>query len=213
MPKGPEDVPPKENAMGMTRRGSNEMAEGARPVIRARGLAAAERAMAASVFGAALDTASVRLKAGRLPFQPRGVVMAPWNGIYWGRPLPRDFTAAPPAIQALLLHELTHCAQYQAGMDLIARGAFAHGRAWLTGRSAYAYRVTEAPLGRRPFEHQAAIVEDAWRLLSGLPPRREGARLAPLLAALGHAEAEEVRASFSASVNFGAPPLLNTPLR
>lgn len=174
-----------------------------------RGLTPKEAALAARVFGAALDTAPVRLTAGRLPFQPRRVVMAPWNKVYFGAPLQPDYTGAPPALKALWLHELTHCAQYQAGMNLVLRGAFAHGLAFVQRRSAYDYALGPAPMTGRPFEHQAAIVEDAFRVMAGLEPRRSGARGEDLARALGHRDLASARASLS----LGAPPLLSTPLR
>jgi hypothetical protein len=175
-----------------------------------RFLTANERALAAAALGPALDASRVRLTARRLPLQPRGVVMAPRSTVWLGEAYRDDFADAPVAARALLLHELTHCAQHQAGMMPWARGALAHGRAYLTGRSAYTYALTPAPLAGRPFEHQATMVEDAYRMLHGLPPRRAGASLPALLTALGQ---PPERASLSASLSLGAPPLLRTPLR
>ena len=170
--------------------------------------------MAARVFGEALDPGVIELRGDRFVwFQPRGSVLAEARRVWFGPLLAPDFARASVPIQALLLHELTHCAQAAAGMDLWVRGVGAHLRAAITRVSAYAYDREPAPLRGRPFEHQAAIVEDAWRMLSGVPPRRTGARLGALLAALGHDQALDARASFSASPSLGAPPLLNTPLR
>ena len=152
-------------------------------------------------------------------FQPRGSVLAEARRVWFGPLLPADFAASPVPMRALLVHELTHCAQARVGMDLWVRGVGAHVRAALTRRSAYAYGLGPAPLRGRPFEHQAAMIEDAYRMLHGVPPRRAGASLPDLLAALGHAphqaprHASDARASLSASFSFGAPPLLNTPLR
>ena len=175
-----------------------------------RALTASETALAAAVFGPALDPAPVRLSSARLhPFQPRRVVMAVGQTVWFGRPVPADLATSPVTARALLLHELTHLAQEQAGMDVWVRGVGAHVRAFLTRTDPYAYALGPAPLLGRPFEHQAAMVEDAYRMISGVPPRRAGARLSDLLAALGH----PARASFTASFSFGAPPLLNTPLR
>ncbi|MBB4659727.1 hypothetical protein [Parvularcula dongshanensis] len=146
----------------------------------------------------------------RLPFQPFGLIVAPAQTIFFGPHLRPDYADAPRSVQAVFLHEMTHCAQAQAGMDLIPRGIGAHASARFLGRSAYAYDPSPAPLVGRPFEHQAAMVEDAWRMLGGLLPRHADARLPDLLAALGHAD---VLASRTASLSFGAPPLLRTPLR
>ena len=94
-------------------------------------------------------------------------------------------------------------------MDVWVRGAGRHAWSFLTRTDPYAYETTAAPLAGRPFEHQAAIIEDAYRMREGIPPRRAGARLEALLATLGHDD----RARRSASLTLGAPPLLNTPLR
>ena len=178
----------------------------------ARPLTPGERALAAAVFGPALDPRPIGLRGDRFSrFQPRGAVLAEADRVWFGDLLVPDFAAAPVAARALLVHELTHCAQAQAGMDLWVRGAGAHLRAVLTRRSAYDYDRGPALLAGRPFEHQAALLEDAYRMLHGVPPRREGAALPMLLAALGHAS--RARASASASLSLGAPPLLSTPLR
>lgn len=170
--------------------------------------------MAARVFGGALDARAIELRGDRFAwFQPRGSVLAEARRVWFGPLLPPDFAREGVPMQALLLHELTHCAQAAAGMELWVRGVGAHLRAAVTRRSAYDYDRGPAPLLGRPFEHQAAIVEDAWRMGHGAPPRRAGARLGALMAALGHAQAFDARASFNASLSLGAPPLLNTPLR
>ena len=170
--------------------------------------------MAARVFGDALDPRVIELRADRFVwFQPRGSVLAEARRVWFGPLLPFDFARAGVPMQALMLHELTHCAQAAAGMELWVRGVGAHLRAALTRTSAYDYDRGAAPLRGRPFEHQAAIVEDAWRMGHGVPPRRAGAKLGALLAALGHPHALDARASLSASPSLGAPPLLNTPLR
>ena len=140
--------------------------------------------------------------------------MAPGQTLWFGQALPRNFADEPVPVRALLLHELTHSAQDQAGMDLIVRGLAAHVGAFLRRESAYDYARTSAPILGRPFEHQAAMVEDAYRLAHGVPPRRTGARLEDLLAALGHSShLPGARDRAMASLNFAAPPLLRTPLR
>ena len=183
---------------------------------RSRPLTSGERAIARAVFGDALDPALIELRGDKFaPFQPTGAVLAEARRVWFGPLLPRDFAAASVPMRALLVHELTHCAQARAGMDLWVRGVGAHLRAFVTRRSAYDYDRGPAPLLGRPFEHQAAMVEDAYRMVRGVPPRRAGATLPALLEALGHApgHASGARASLSASLSLGAPPLLNTPLR
>ncbi len=88
-------------------------------VHHARPLTPGERAIAASVFGAALDPGPVTLRRGKwFPFQPRHVVMAP-DGHVWFHPRGiewrDDFAAAGLASRALLVHELTHVWQRQQG--------------------------------------------------------------------------------------------------
>ena len=178
----------------------------------ARFLTLGERALVAAVFGSALDPGAITLRGDKFAwFQPDGSVLAEARRVWFGPLLPPDFADAAVPMQALLVHELTHCAQARAGMDLWVRGIGAHVRAFVTRRSGYDYARGPAPLLGRPFEHQAAMVEDAYRMLRGHPPRRPGAELGDLLAALGHDPS--ARASFSASLSLGAPPLLSTPLR
>ena len=135
--------------------------------------------------------------------------MAVGQTVWFGGNVPPDIAGAPVPARALLLHELTHLAQEQAGMDVWVRGAGRHAWSFLTRTDPYAYDRSAAPLRGRPFEHQAAMIEDAYRMREGIPPRRAGARLEALLAALGHDD----RARRSASFTLGAPPLLRTPLR
>jgi len=82
-----------------------------------RGLTAGERALAASVFGAALDPEPVRIVPRRWwPLQPRGTAMAP-DGNLWFHPespwLSSDFAAEPAGTQGLFVHELVHVWQVQ----------------------------------------------------------------------------------------------------
>ena len=139
--------------------------------------------------------------------------MAVGQTVWFGASVPDDLAARSVPARALLLHELTHLAQEQAGMDVWVRGAGVHALAFLTRTDPYAYETSRAPVLGRPFEHQAAMIEDAYRMTCGVPPRRAGARLEDLLAALGHEAPYPVRASRTASLSFGAPPLLRTPLR
>ena len=177
-----------------------------------RPLTGGELALAASVFAGGLDPGPIRLSALKLlPFQHPRIVMAGAGTVWFGRAVPADFAEGSVADRALLLHELTHLAQEQAGMEVWVRGVGAHVGAFLARRSAYDYDRGPGRLAGRPFEHQAAIVEDAYRMLHGVEPRRPGARLDDLLAALGHASRRA--ASRSASAILGAPPLLRTPLR
>ena len=82
-----------------------------------RSLTDGERALAAAMFGTAIDYDAVTVRRGKwFPFQPRGTVMAPCGHIHIH---PRsdlwrdDFAAAHVALQGLFLHEMTHVWQAQ----------------------------------------------------------------------------------------------------
>lgn len=128
-----------------------------------RTLTSGEVALAATVFGTALDPAAVRLhRAKWFVFQPPRVTMAPdghiWfhpNGTSWSS----DFACELLPMRALLIHELVHCWQHQRGINLILRRPpFA--------RYEYTLRPGK-PFGHYGIEQQACIVEDAYRLRGG----------------------------------------------
>jgi hypothetical protein len=123
-----------------------------------RSLTPGERAIATEMFGRALDPDRMRIHHHRWwPFQPRDVAMAP-DGDLWiapGSPLWRDdYAAAPAALQALFVHELTHVWQHQNGIRLpLRRHPFCRYRYTL---------VPGRPLERYGIEQQAMIVQHAW---------------------------------------------------
>ena len=123
-----------------------------------RPLTPGECALAAGMFGAALDADPVRIhRAKWFPFQPRNVAMAP-DGHIWFHPRGglwrADFTQAPERLQAFLIHELTHVWQHQQGVKLLLRRhPFCR----------YDYRLESGkPLRRYGIEQQAMIVEHAF---------------------------------------------------
>ncbi|WP_404714212.1 vgr related protein [Sphingomonas sp. MMS24-J13] len=125
------------------------------------------------MFGRALDAGQVRIHSAKWwPFQPRRTVMAP-DGDIWFAPgdglWREDFATAPPALQQLLVHELTHCWQHQSGICLpLRRHPFCR----------YDYRIApERPLHRYGIEQQAMIVEHAFAA-------RQARRHDPVLEAL-----------------------------
>ena len=82
-----------------------------------RALTEGERALAASMFGAAIDLDRVRLHRRKwFPFQPKRAIMAP-DGHIWVHPQGRlwrdDYAEAPLNLQGLFLHEMTHVWQAQ----------------------------------------------------------------------------------------------------
>lgn len=129
----------------------------------ARPLTAGEVALAAQVFGTALDPAPVTVRRAKYwLFHPWWVTMAPdghiWchpNGFTW-RP---DFAAEPPGMRAHFIHELTHVWQVQQGGSLVTRRPpFAR----------YGYRLTPGkPFTAYGIEQQASIVADAFLLSQG----------------------------------------------
>lgn len=141
---------------------------------RIRALTAGERALAASVFGASLDTARVTVRRAKWwAWQPWWITMAP-DGHVWCHPngpaWHADFAAAALAWQALFVHELVHCWQVQAGGHLgWRRPPFAR----------YRYRIVPGrAFADYGIEQQACIVEDAFRA------RQRGRPLPPLEALL-----------------------------
>ena len=138
------------------------------PIGFSRPLTPGEVSMARSVFGQAIDYGRVRLMRRKWwPFQPRGIVMAPCGNVHF-HPLDErwseDFSLAPPAVQGLLIHELTHVWQAQT-----------RGRYYLPLMRhpfcRYAYRLVPGkPFARYGLEQQAEIVRHAFLL-------RRGARL------------------------------------
>lgn len=119
-----------------------------------RPLTAGERALVADVFGAAIDPRGVTInRRCWWPLQPRGVVMAP-DGHIWFHPkgagYRADFSTAPLAAQAMLIHEMTHVWQHQRGIYLpLRRHPFCR----------YRYTLKPGkPFGRYGLEQQAEIV-------------------------------------------------------
>jgi hypothetical protein len=139
------------------------MTENSRP------LSPGETALAASMFGTAIDYAPVRIHRRRWwPFQPRNCIMAP-DGHIWVHPQGAcagiDFAAADLGVQALFIHEMTHVWQHQQGLCLpLRRHPFCR----------YAYRLEPGkPFERYGIEQQAEIVRDIFLARRGL--RRKGA--------------------------------------
>lgn len=129
----------------------------------ARPLAAAERKLAARIFGGAIDYDAVTLHRRKwFPFQPANTVMAPTGGIWFHPKGPYwrdDFGTAPLKLQALFVHEMTHVWQYQSGIFLpLRRHPFCR----------YHYSLKPGwPLKRYGLEQQAEIVRHTFLLREG----------------------------------------------
>ena len=132
----------------------------------ARLLTTGERALAASVFGAAIDYEAVTIRHNKWwPFQPRNILMAPCghvhvhpNSTIWSE----DYSRERISLQALLLHELTHVWQAQRRGKYylpLMRHPFCR----------YAYTVrTGWPLERYGLEQQGEIVRHLYLLRKGV---------------------------------------------
>ncbi|TPG15260.1 vgr related protein [Sphingomonas oligophenolica] len=146
----------------------------------ARALSAGERALAAGVFGDAIDYTAVRIVQRKWAFfQPRETVMAPRGCIHFhprGHRYRADFATAPLADQGLFVHEMVHVWQHQRGVCLpLARHPWCR----------YEYAVKPGqPLHRYGIEQQAEIVRHAFLLRAGAsvvgaPPLAQYATILP----------------------------------
>lgn len=145
-----------------------------------RPLTVAERALAASMFGDAIDYDAVRIHRRKWwPFQPRRITMAP-DGHIWLHPRGdlwcEDFCAQALHAQGLFIHEMTHVWQHQRGIWLpLARHPFCR----------YSYSLKPGrPLRRYGLEQQAEIVRHAFLLkqgahVPGAPPLAQYETLLP----------------------------------
>ncbi|RYD89186.1 MAG: vgr related protein [Sphingomonadales bacterium] len=131
-----------------------------------RPLTDAERNLARSMFGEAIDPGRVRIRrATWWPFQPRNALMAP-DGDIWCHPRGphwRDcYASASLAMQALFVHEMTHIWQAQRGGRWylpLMRHPFCR----------YVYTLKPGkPFARYGIEQQAEIVQDAFLLRNGM---------------------------------------------
>ena len=88
-------------------------------------MTAGEIDLARSVFGDAIDVASVRVVLGKWAFfQPRSVVMSPRGRIHFhphGTAYRDDFSHAELGEQGLFVHEMVHIWQHQSGIFLPLR--------------------------------------------------------------------------------------------
>ena len=130
-----------------------------------RSLTQAERRLAEAEFSDALDLGAIRLAPTPWPFD-RAFVPGRWFGRDWilwpGRGLPEDFSVAPVALQAVLIHELVHVWQAQTGVNLLTGKIRA-------GDGPAAYRYPDAPCGwaELNIEQQAMAVEHRFRAARG----------------------------------------------
>jgi hypothetical protein len=133
--------------------------------VTSRVLTEGERALAASIFGDAIDYARVHIHRRKYwPFHGPAYVMAP-DGDLWFHPggalCHDDFACAPLSSQALFIHEMTHVWQAQRGgrwyLPLIRHPFCRYGYALKPGKRFGAYGI----------EQQAEIVRHAFLLRRG----------------------------------------------
>jgi hypothetical protein len=127
-----------------------------------RPLTSGEAAMAAALFGRALDPAPVRVHAGSFfwfNLQPRDTALAPRGAIWFPPAHARaDFAHAPAAARHWFMHELVHVWQHQLGYPVLLRGAL---------RLGLRYRYVLAPgrrLGDYNMEAQGDLLADYFAL-------------------------------------------------
>ena len=135
------------------------------PAGGSRALTSGEVALAREMFGEAIDYAAVTIRRRKfLPFQPRGVTMAPMGHVHFhpeGASYCADFGEASLAAQGLFIHEMVHVWQTQTRGRWylpLARHPFC--------RYDYAL-VPGKPLERYGIEQQAMIVQHAFLLRRG----------------------------------------------
>lgn len=130
-----------------------------------RALTQGEVAIARTVFGNAIDYASVRIRRRKWwPLQPRNITMAPRGHLHFhpaGNAYCDDFSSESLVRQGLFIHEMTHVWQTQK-----------HGRWYLVLHRhpfcRYSYTLMPGqPLSKYGIEQQAMIVQHAFWLRHG----------------------------------------------
>ena len=128
-----------------------------------RRLTAGEGALAAEMFGPALDPGRVRLLA--VPVWNRAFVAGPRLMVWPARWAWRDFSQAPLAHQGVFVHELTHVWQAQNGISLLLAKLRAGD-----SEAAYAYDAAGASdFSQLNIEQQAMVVQHAFLASRGGP--------------------------------------------
>ena len=128
-----------------------------------RPLTGGERDLAASVFGTAIDLASVTIRHAKFwMLQPAWITMAP-DGHLWFHPngegWSADFSIGALSARAHFIHEMTHVWQVQTGGSLVWRRL-----PW----ARYGYTLTPGkPFARYGIEQQACIVADGYLVREG----------------------------------------------
>lgn len=151
--------------------------------LRWRALTDGERRMSDAVFGDALDCDRVRilsLPVWRRPFVPGGRLI-----VWPAATAVADFSTASLAVRAVLIHELVHVWQAQAGVFL----PFAKLRAG-DGPAAYVYDLTDGrSFAALNIEQQAMVIQHAYTVRHGGPAPFQAAAYSRILDTWPHGQA------------------------
>ena len=151
-----------------------------------RSLTAGEVALAAGIFGDAIDYDRAQVANRKwIFFQPRTITMAPMGCIHFhpgGCDYRDDFATAPLHLQGLFIHEMAHIWQHQKGIFLpLRRHPFCR----------YAYSLKPGwRLERYGLEQQAEIVRHVFllrqgALVPGAPPLEQYRGILPFISSSG----------------------------
>jgi hypothetical protein len=148
------------------------------PIPLFRRLTMDEKALAAEMFGAGLDSERVRIMAA--PLWRRAFVAGPGLMVWPAATVRPDFAAleVPLRVQGVFVHELTHVWQAQQGVSLILAKLKAGD-----GPKAYAYDLDSAAFVDMNIEQQAMVVEHAFLTSRGAAAPHGAGRYASLSAA------------------------------
>jgi hypothetical protein len=120
-------------------------------IASSRELTAGERILAQSIFGAALDFASIRLCSSR--FVVKNYALSPNGSVYFNpKNFSEDFSQCSLNVQSWLIHELVHVWQIQQGVKIVRCALFDRRYRYVLrdGKSFFQYGI----------EQQAQMVQD-----------------------------------------------------
>ncbi len=123
-------------------------------------LTTGEVELAKSIFRATISYNKVWIHHGSyLPFglQDKYTAMTPNGEIYFRHWYRDDYSSAPPFLQHLFIHEMSHVWQREKGMNVIGRGLVS----WTVS---YHYILDGRLLSEYPMEQQAQIIADHFSL-------------------------------------------------
>jgi len=135
--------------------------------MRSRSLTEDEMTLAKSVFGDAIDYDRVRIHDGKfLPFQPKGVAMAPEGHLYMYGCYSDNYAQASPIMRGIFIHEMTHVWQFQQRiLNPVVEAIEINLQHLFNYRAAYAYTLDgKRDLLSYNMEQQASLIQDYYML-------------------------------------------------